>query len=63
VDVAAAHGMGGVVGATWGTTEVVGAAWGATEVSEAGNEAATWGQAVRPPGVAVGSLASVLCVV
>jgi hypothetical protein len=46
-------------GAALGTSGVVGAVWGVAKVNEAGNEGAVKGQAVRPPGVAVGLPASV----
>jgi hypothetical protein len=42
----AAHGAGGVVGATWGAAEVVGAAWGALKVGGAGNNEPTRGRVV-----------------
>jgi hypothetical protein len=60
MDVGATHGVGGVVGATWGAVEVVSVARSAGEVGEASNKEAAHGLAVRPPRVAVGPTTSVL---
>jgi hypothetical protein len=59
----ATHGMGGVVGAAWGTIKIMGTARGAAEVDEAGNEGVVKGRAVRPPRLVVGPPGSVLWVV
>jgi hypothetical protein len=44
--VVVAHGVGGVMGSTWGATEVVGTTRGAIKVDEAGDKVATHGLVV-----------------
>jgi hypothetical protein len=53
------RGVGGVEGAVWDTAEIVGTARGVAEVGEVGDEGATQGRVVGPPGVMVGPPASI----
>jgi hypothetical protein len=53
------RGVGGVEGAVWDTAEIVGTARGVAEVGEVGDEGATQGRVVGPPGFVIGPPASV----